>query len=148
RYGKLDGLFFVSNDAKNEFIEVFGEYPKMPVLYNLMDSKSVIKKSQVKIQKQSTSFHFITLGRLLPVKGYDRLIRATKIVIENGWNFKVSIVGSGSEKNNLKLLVNKYNLHSTVEFIDFHINPYPFLKNADVFVMSSVSEALPIALCE
>lgn len=148
RYGKLDGIFFVSHDAKKEFIEVFGEYPNMQVLYNLIDRESILKKSRIETPEPSNVFHFITLGRLLPVKGYDRLIRASKIVQQKGFDFKVSIVGSGSEKSNLEALVQKLNLHSSVEFVDFLPNPYPQLKSADVFIMSSISEALPTALCE
>lgn len=148
RYGQLDGIYFVSNDAKREFIEVFGLFPKMEVIYNLIDSESVLKKAQIKNIASQNTFHFIALGSLLPVKGFDRLIRAAYIVKEEGFNFKVSILGDGPEKNTLKALVTQLNLTSVIDFLGFVKNPYPFLKNADIFVMSSVSEALPTVLCE
>lgn len=148
RYGKLDGIFFVSNDAKKEFIEVFGEYSKMEVIYNFIDSKSVLKKSELQIDSHLECFQFIALGSLLPVKGFDRLIKASHIVKEQGFNFKVTILGSGPEKKNLELLVKKYGLNANIDFVGFVENPYPLLKSADVFIMSSVSEALPTVLCE
>ena len=39
RYKRLDGIYFVSENAKEEFIEVFGNYPKMEVIYNLINNK-------------------------------------------------------------------------------------------------------------
>ncbi|MCW2120283.1 glycosyltransferase [Flavobacterium sp. 7A] len=148
RYGRLDGIYFVSNDAKEEFIEVFGEYPKMEVIYNFIDTKSVLKKAELETYPKSNLFEFVALGSLLTVKGFDRLIRASKIVKEKGFNFKVSILGSGAEKNNLESLVKEINLKENIDFLGFISNPYPLLKNADVFIMSSVSEALPTVLCE
>lgn len=148
RYGQLDGIYFVSNDAKEEFIEVFGKHPNMEVIYNFIDSASVLKKSEIEYKPVTNSFHFIALGSLVPVKGFDRLIRATQIVKERGFDFRVSLLGSGPEKNNLEALVNTFNLNAVVDFVGFIENPYPLLKNATVFIMSSVSEALPTVLCE
>ena len=89
RYDKLDAIYFVSHDAKNEFIEIFGEYPKMEVVYNLIDSDSILNKS-IKTQNQALNevFKFLAIGSLLPVKGFDRLIRASKIVKEKGLDFR------------------------------------------------------------
>ncbi|MEZ7506113.1 glycosyltransferase [Flavobacterium sp. Arc2] len=148
RYGRLDGIYFVSNDAKEEFIEVFGTYPKMEVIYNIIDTESVLIKAESETYSKHSIFEFVALGSLLTVKGFDRLIRASKIVKEKGFNFKVSILGSGAEKNNLESLVKENNLKENIDFLGFVSNPYPLLKKADVFIMSSVSEALPTVLCE
>lgn len=148
RYGLLDGIYFVSNDAKEEFIQVFGQYPKMEVVYNYIDAVSVLKKAEVTIYSKPNLFHFVALGSLLPVKGFDRLIRASKIVRESGFDFRVYILGSGPEKKNLEALVHQYHLNTVVNFVGFVKNPYPLLKMANVFMMSSISEALPTVLCE
>jgi glycosyltransferase involved in cell wall biosynthesis len=152
RYGQLDGIYFVSNDAKEEFIEVFGKFPTMEVIYNFIDKVSVIEKAELeivsKLSLEKNEFHFVALGSLLKVKGFDRLIRASKIVKEQGYNFRISILGSGTEINNLELIVSNNNLQDTISFLGFMSNPYPILKSADVFIMSSVSEALPTVLCE
>lgn len=148
RYGKLDGIYFVSNDAKEEFIEIFGLFPKMEVIYNFIDSESVLRKSEMEVSIHTNKFHFLALGSLLPIKGFDRLIRAAKIVKESNFDFKISIVGSGPEKNKLEALIVDNDLNDIVELLGFIKNPYPLLRNADIFIMSSVSEALPTVLCE
>jgi glycosyltransferase involved in cell wall biosynthesis len=148
RYGRLDGIYFVSNDSKEEFIQVFDEYSTMEVIYNFIDKEAVLKKANLEIPSNGKLFEFVALGSLLTVKGFDRLIRAAKIVKEKGFDFKVSILGNGSEKNNLESLVKYNDLSATIDFVGFVENPYPLLKNARVFIMSSVSEALPTVLCE
>ena len=148
RYQKLNGICFVSQDAMDEFIKTFGLFPNMEVIYNIIDSKNVIKKSELKKIEKTNNFQFIALGSLLPVKGFDRLIRSAKIVSENGFDFNIIIAGKGPEEQKLKKLIIEKKLENYIKIIGFQSNPYPNLLNADVFVMSSISEALPTVLCE
>ncbi|TKG95414.1 glycosyltransferase [Puteibacter caeruleilacunae] len=149
RYSRLDGICFVSHDALEEFKEVFGEYDDMRVVYNLIDSNGVLEKACVeKADKVDTRFQFVALGSLLPVKGFDRLIRAAKILKDQGEEFLVTIAGRGPEEDQLKKLVDENQLNNYISFAGFLSNPYSLLKSADAFVMSSVSEALPTVLCE
>ncbi|MDB5275534.1 MAG: hypothetical protein JWR61_489 [Ferruginibacter sp.] len=148
RYGKLDTICFVSHDSMSEFLEVFGTYTSMEVIYNLIDAEAVkLKATKNQIVKSGT-FTFIALGSLLPVKGFDRLIRASKIVRDTGFTFNVQIVGKGNEEQNLRRLIKLENLDNVVSILGFYDNPYPLLLTADAFIMSSVSEALPTVLCE
>jgi len=149
RYSRLDGIYFVSHDSMSDFIELFGEFPNMDVVYNMIDRESVLQKSRMDVNHRGESkFTFMAAGSLLPIKGFDRLIRAARIVRDNGYNFEVLIAGSGPEEKNLKRLISELSLGDTVKLLGFVKNPYPSMKNSDVFVMSSVSEALPTVLCE
>ncbi|MFU8862184.1 MAG: glycosyltransferase, partial [Cyclonatronaceae bacterium] len=67
---------------------------------------------------------------------------------DRGYDFILELIGSGPEEQNLKNLARKFNLENHIRFHGFLSNPYPVMKNSDVFVMSSVSEALPTVLCE
>lgn len=148
RYSKLDGIYFVSNDAKEEFIEVFGLYPRMHVIYNLIDGATVKRKANLEVIEPNKTFTFLALGSLMPVKGFDRLIRATKLVVNKGYTFNVKIIGSGKELSALQILIDNFDLNNTVSLLGFKNNPYPYLNACDVFIMTSVSEALPTVLCE
>jgi glycosyltransferase involved in cell wall biosynthesis len=149
RYAKLDTIVFVSKDAKLEFIEVMGEYKDMRVLYNLFNEVEILEKALIPLKSfDKETFSFVAVGSLLPVKGYDLLIEASAIVKESGIKFKVHIVGKGPEEERLKALANKLNLCGTILFHGYQKNPFSYIKNANVFVMTSVSEALPSVLCE
>lgn len=149
RYSRLDAIYFVSEDSMEEFTEVLGEYPNMGVVYNLMDREAVKRKSRESFQlKRKEVFSFSAAGSLMKVKGFDRLIRAAAIARDEGYKFVIHLAGTGPEEQNLKRLIRENNLGETVYLYGFLSNPYPLMKQSDVFVMSSISEALPTVLCE
>lgn len=150
RYDLLDGLIFVSQDALEEFELTFGKYKNMQVLYNIINVDSVIQKSmeQINLEEYNDLFNFVAIGSLIPVKGFDRLIRSSSILKQKGKKFKVHILGNGYQENELKKLIKELGLEEVVFFKGFQKNPYPHLKAANSFIMSSNSEALPTVLCE
>jgi glycosyltransferase involved in cell wall biosynthesis len=150
RYSKLDTIVFVSEDAKSEFVSLFGTYNQMPVIYNLLDEESVHSKSTQLNEESNRSeiFTFIAAGSLFPVKGYDKLIDAAKILKESQLEFKIDIYGQGFLKEVLESQILKSGLDQCVSLRGFVKNPYPLIAAADVFMMTSISEAMPMALCE
>ncbi len=149
RYSRLDAIYFVSEDSKEEFIEVMGAYPKMGVVYNLIDREAVIRKSEKPFELLSNEeFAFSAVGSLMEVKGFDRLIRAAAIAKQQGYSFAIHLAGTGSEEDKLRGMISELGLEEEVFLYGFLSNPYPLMKQSDVFVMSSKSEALPTVLCE
>jgi len=148
RYRPLDGIFFVSNDAMNDFIDIFGEYPNMRVIYNVIDTDRIRRMALEDISFTNDIFTFVSIGSLIPVKGFDRLIRAAKIVTDRGYRFKLLILGAGPVYKKLRGLIAALHLKSTVDLVGFVSNPYPYLNRGDIFIMSSLTEALPTVLCE
>ena len=148
RYDKLDFIVFVSEDARKEFHSIFGAYTNTDVIYNLIDGEMVRSRSQAYAPDKPEGFLCFAMGSLLPVKGFDRLIRAARILKEQGRKFKVQIAGKGPEKDNLLQLISDNDLIKEVELIGFKHNPYPILRNCEVFVLTSESEALPTVICE
>jgi glycosyltransferase involved in cell wall biosynthesis len=149
RYSMLDAIYFVSEDAMKEFVEVFGEYRRMDVIYNMIDRESILRKSNHAHREETESpFSFSAVGSLMKVKGFDRLIRAAGILKNEGYTFTIELAGAGEEEANLRRLIKSLCLEDTVFLRGFISNPYPLMKKSDVFVMSSISEALPTVLCE
>jgi glycosyltransferase involved in cell wall biosynthesis len=149
RYDKLDSIVFVSQDAKNEFITLFGAFKEMPVIYNFLDEKAVYEKAKTPIEHDShTCMLFVAIGSYFPVKGYDKLIAAATILKSKHMDFNIHIYGQGYLKKTLQQQIIKANVEDKVFLKGFVKNPYPYILAADVFVMTSVSEAMPMALCE
>jgi glycosyltransferase involved in cell wall biosynthesis len=149
RYAKLDTIIFVSQDAKTEFEEIFGSFKNMPVIYNFMDEKNIqLKANSFEVQKKADIVKFIAVGSLFAVKRYDLLILAASKLKETDVKFKIDIYGQGYLKEELLDLIKTHKLENYVELMGFVSNPYPYIKDADVFIMSSKSEAMPMALCE
>jgi glycosyltransferase involved in cell wall biosynthesis len=90
----------------------------------------------------------ITVGRLVPEKGYDIFIETLKNIKISKPNFKATILGSGPEINNLLNLVFKYDLMDNVEIIENETNVFKFLSKSTVFVVTSFTESFGLAMLE
>ena len=101
-----------------------------------------------KVVLENNIIQLLVVSRLVSQKNIDSIIKAVK-VMENE-NIILNIVGDGSEINNLKLLVKKYELDKKINFIgkieNTKLNEY--LKNADIFIQASDYEGLPHSILE
>ena len=101
-----------------------------------------------KVVLENNIIQLLVVSRLVSQKNIDLIIKAVKVT-ENE-NIILNIVGDGSEINNLKLLVKKYELDKKINFIgkieNTKLNEY--LKNADIFIQASNYEGLPHSILE
>lgn len=87
------------------------------------------------------------VGRLEVLKDFGTLIRAfAKLVRE--WPARLLILGEGNQRIQLESLVAELCLCDKVSMPGFVENPFQYMKNAQVFVLSSISEGLPGALIQ
>jgi glycosyltransferase involved in cell wall biosynthesis len=93
-------------------------------------------------------FNFINVGRLNRQKGQWFLIRSFRKVVNQHENARLFILGDGTLKNELKDLINELNLNEKVFLLGVQENVFPFLKNSNCFIFSSLWEGLPIVLIE
>lgn len=94
------------------------------------------------------NFIFINVGRLAEQKGHKHLIRSFKYVADKCKNARLVILGAGNEENALKDLAIKNKINNKIFFLGKVNNVFPFLKNSDCFVLSSIREGLPNAVIE
>lgn len=147
-YNKLDKVVCVSKQAK----DIFCKYYKIPsskvcVIYNLIDEKNILKKSNEKSIKNN-KFTVVNVAKMRDQKRHDRLIYAAKYLKDLGYDFKIQLIGDGPNFEKVKELVNENNVSDKVELLGLQTNPYPYIKNADVFVLSSEFEGYGIVVKE
>ncbi|MER3402920.1 MAG: glycosyl transferase [Armatimonadota bacterium] len=89
----------------------------------------------------------LAVGRLIPDKGFDILIRAFARVCQS-WEARLVILGEGEERPALESLSAELSLREFVSMPGFERNPFKYMRRADVFVLSSRREGLPNALIQ
>jgi len=89
--------------------------------------------------------YIINVARLVPQKGHDRLLRAYALANPSQ---KLVIVGDGKEMGALQKLAKELHIEDRVIFAGQRENPYPWMRHADLFVLSSVFEGFGIVLTE
>ncbi len=90
----------------------------------------------------------VTIGMFGFQKGHDVLLRAFQCVVEKGYPHNLIIIGSGSGRHGIETLIRALNLEDRVYLTGYVTNPYPLLRRADLFVLSSRFEGFAIVLAE
>jgi len=150
RYEGLDELVFVSHDALQEFETLFETKVEKRVIYNPINKLRVRAKAEedIDIEVGQDKFVIVCVGSLLEVKNYAMLISACARLIQNGYNIEVLICGEGPLIEDLIQQTVQLGVENDIRFLGFLDNPYPVMAKANLFCMTSLSEALPTSLIE
>lgn len=146
-YDKLDNIIFVCNGAKESFEKVFSNnITNKQVINNPIISEEIIKNANEEII-DFNEFTIISVGRLIPVKGYDDLIRVHADLVKK-YPHKLLILGEGDERINLENLISQLGVENSVELKGFSKNPHKYINSSDIFVSSSKSEGFSLVIGE
>ena len=111
------------------------------VIYNPIETDKIKLKSNEYTVREDD--YIIYVGRLHEEKGVYQLLEAYKeLVSNNKLNSKLLFIGEGKAQESLEQLVKNYQLESKVIFKGFLNNPYPYIANARLLVLPSLSEAM------
>lgn len=153
----FDKIMVISDKIQKDFEDAATtekEKQKIVRIYNPLDTEDIILKSQEpkvrdqaehSIMKQPT---FVSVGTVFPQKGFDRLLKMHKKLLDEGFEHKILIIGDGYDFENIKKLQEKLKVTESSSLLGFTDNPYPFIKKADFYILSSRYEGFPTVLFE
>lgn len=151
-YPHLSKILGVSHGVLKNLKELIPKIreEQLCVLYNPV---SIDKIKQFIQEKNYYSFKkiitIVSVGRLSYQKGFDILIKAYALLKQKGFErSRLLIVGKGETELRLKALVRELDLNHNVEFLGFQPEPWKYMREADLFVLSSRYEGLPMVLIE
>jgi len=144
-YNLADKVIVNSKDFKKKFFKTF---KVMPItIYNPSfkknDGTSFRKRKKF---KKNQTIKFLNVGRLTSQKNQLIILQALNKL--NYLNYKLTIIGNGSEEQNLKKYISLNNLQNKVQIIKNIPDAKKYFKNCDVFILSSKFEGLPNVLIE
>lgn len=155
----FDRILVISEHIKNDFESLAkneDEKKRIIRIYNPLDTEEILRKSQeprVKSRdKQPETSNrqpvFVSVGTVFPQKGFDRLLKVHKKLLDEGFIHRIKIVGDGYDFENIKKLLSELQITETAEMTGFTDNPYPHISNADFYILSSRYEGFPTVLFE
>ncbi|MBK5721506.1 glycosyltransferase [Dysgonomonas sp. Marseille-P4677] len=146
-YSFFDEIVSVSKSVQSSVEELFSH--KSIVIYNPIDINKIKKEASLfTVDKEKKGLVFISVGRLVPQKGYDRLIPIIGKLVTEGFSLNLWIVGEGPERKRLEDLIQEWKLEGIVKLLGYQSNPYPYIKAADWFVFSSRYEGYGLVVAE
>lgn len=151
-YTKYTKIVCVSDDVKRTFDAC---YPKLTnkaqVIYDINNPDFITSLSEEPIKDFSFkgSLKILTVARLnFEQKGYDILLQAAKTLKDRKVDFLWYILGEGPKQKDIEEFIHDNNLESNVILCGIHPNPYPFFKQADIYVQTSRYEGYGLAIAE
>jgi len=147
---KANSVVVNSKEFQKEFKKKFKINANL--IYNPLNKNEIIRKSKSNKKNpyfflKNTKLKIINIARLTDQKDHLTLIKALSLMI-NKLNFKLLIIGYGSNKAQLQKKIIDYKLNKHIKIIDNRHNPYTYLRDSDLFVLSSKFEGLPNVLLE
>lgn len=151
-YGAIDHIVTVSDSAYDVFSKVYPQYKdKMLVLWDMLDASFIHKMSEIeKEDKMDLSVPcLLTIARLnKPQKGYDISLEACKILRDRGIKFKWYAIGRGSYREEMEKYIAENHLEDTFILLGTTPNPYPYIKDATLYVQTSRHEGYGLSIAE
>lgn len=149
-YERMDSIICVSNVARDSFINRYKNLKnKTYVLYNFYNPSKIIDLSnQYEVEMNHETINFISIGRLVEQKGYKRTIAVFNHLKSEGYNFNWYIIGDGILREELQIQIDDLDLSDNIYLIGVKENPYPYIKNGDLFLLCSLYEGFPTVTIE
>lgn len=127
---------------------------KVKTIRNIIDGNFLKSQSiQYNVSDFDSSYYnIVALGALYSIKGFDLLIDAVAPLIQSGLKIRLYIIGNERYENGYKLFlqdkIDNYGLHNSIALLGAKANPYPYVKTANLLVMSSRKEGFPNVVLE
>lgn len=150
-YQKFHQIICVSDSVKQDFLSIYPNINNCIVLYNTNETEIIKSQSNESIDDitiNNNIFNICGVGKLLPNKGFDRLLRVHKRLIDNGLHVHTYILGIGSEEEKLQKYIQQNNLQNTCTLLGYKTNPYKYVAKCDLFVCMSYAEGFSTAATE
>lgn len=149
-FPKFDQIIYCSQNIKDMMHHYHPalRYPSEDVIINAIPINEIRAKANETVQLTSDVPLFVSVGRLHTRKGFHKLMNAHANLLKKGFQHNILIIGDGEEMSNLRRQAVDLNVKDSFILAGNKMNPYPYIKKADFFIMPSESEAWPLVIAE
>ncbi len=116
----------------------------IPMVYNGVDLSRCIPKADYK----TNELKLVHVGRFNEQKNHAGLLRAFRLVLNQLPEAELSLLGDGELLEATRALVKELNMEGNVRFLGSQSHIYPYLHEADIFLLPSSYEGMPMTILE
>ncbi|MBO5810591.1 MAG: glycosyltransferase [Bacteroidales bacterium] len=153
-YSNYNKIVCVSDLTSERFKEIYPQYAKKTIAINNPQSEDYIMEQSLNNDNEPLftrkGVTIVSIGRIDPIKRFSQIPSIASFLLSNSIEFKWFIIGDGSEKEKEQIRQNiiKENVEEHVVCLGLKTNPHYYIRNADLLVSLSVSEACPRVINE
>ena len=151
-YCLYNHIVSVSYSAVHSFNSIYPELKdRTKCIYNLIDRSYILRQSSqdVNFEKQGNCFNLISVGRFVAVEQFGlipQIVQKLKLLTKK--SFCWYIVGDGNERNMVESVISSMGLDKNIKILGAKDNPYPYFKQSDLYVCTSLSESFSYTIAE
>lgn len=150
-YEKFHATVCVSEYVKQDFLSIYPGLSNVQVLYNTNETAQILEKSREAVEPgifRNGEIRLCGVGKLMPIKGFDKIARIHKRLRCDGFPVHTYILGDGSERQKIEAYVQENGLEDTFTLLGYQTNPYKYVAGCDVFLCASTAEGFSTAATE
>lgn len=147
-YKRYDKSVCVSRSVEEVMKSYYG-LCNTTAIYNPIDVEFINLKAKEPVDVvPSTGFNLVSVGRLVPQKGYDLLIPIIARLRNEGIDVSLYILGEGEDRQKLETLNQELETTDFVHLLGYQTNPHAIVSKMDAFVCSSRAEGYSLVIAE
>lgn len=152
-YNHADEIVACSYGVKYDLEHNYDVKNDISVVYNLINKKTIIQKSEQDIDDEIIEFlegkeFFLNVGQLHKQKDQVKLIDQFSVFAQNNNEYKMLILGSGELNGDLEKQIKNLHMENKIKIIPYTENPFMYMKRAKALVLSSYYEGLQNVILE
>lgn len=166
-FSKLDYIVTVSGECARILMNMFpGHESKVKIIENIIDPDLIRRMAdmggeavEVEEEKEAKGANrtsitpgnpvrLVTVARLAEPKGIDLALEACRLLVRDGYKIIWRVIGDGPQRVQLESRIREYHLEYRFLLEGVKSNPYPYMKDADIYVQPSRYEGKSIAVEE
>lgn len=150
-YSKFHNIICVSEYVKNDFLSIYPDIKNIEVLYNTNETAEIIAKSKEAVTEdcfKNNEIKLIGVGKIVPVKGFDKLARIHKRLKDMGYQIHTYVLGVGDDRKKIEAYLDGNSISDSFSFLGYQTNPYKYVSKCDIFVCASIAEGFSTAATE
>ena len=152
-FTRLDHLVTVSEECAAVLERRFPRHrDKIRVMHNIVSPSAVRRMAEAErgdlFGRREGETIIVSVGRLHPLKGFDLAVDACALLVERGRRVRWYVIGEGDERERLMQRIRERGLEDRFVLAGLKANPYPYMRQADLYVQPSRVEGRSIAIDE
>lgn len=150
-YRQYDKIFSVSDEVRASFLEAYPECAgRTEVFHNLINREKILAGAQRPggFSDGFDGMRLLTVGRLMKQKALEVSIDAMRLLKDAGEHVRWYVLGEGDQRRFLEERIRTLGLEEDFLLLGAVDNPYPYMRQADLYVHASRFEGKSIAIQE
>lgn len=150
-YQKFDKVICVSEGVKEDFQKIFPMLMDVSIKYNTNETDEILRMKDEPVETdifREKEIRLCGVGKIMPIKGFDKLARIHKRLREDGYPVHTYVLGNGPERERIEEYIVDNGLENTFTFLGYQTNPYKYVAKCDMFVCTSTAEGFSTAATE